>query len=139
MSDDGIGIFFILVEEVVSSGEGYLVDVFVYLLFCHADASVADGQSASFLVERYVYCEVSCLFFQFALVGESLQLLCGVDSIAHYLADEDVVVRIEKLFYYGEDVLCGNPDISFLHVLKYYVSSIFIYVITAVFATNNVP
>ena len=51
MADNGIGIFFVLLEEVICSRKSYLVDVFVNFLGSHTDAAVADGQCAGFFVK----------------------------------------------------------------------------------------
>ena len=76
---------------------------------------VGDGQRASLFVERYAHGEVAELALELAFLCQGLHLLCCVNSVGHHLTEENLVIRIEELFDYGEDVLCSNPDITFLH------------------------
>ena len=117
MSYDGVGRVLVFVEEVGNTRECYLVDVLVYFLFGHTDTAVADGQRSRLLVEFYVDGDVAHLAFKLSLVGKCLQFLRSVNGVRHHLAQEYFMVRVEKLFYHGEDVLCCNPDITFLHIV----------------------
>ena len=114
MTNNGVCVLLVFIKEVVSSRECNLIDVFVNLFLGHADTTVAHGQCAFILVDANVYGQVASLFLQLALAGKSLQLLRGIDSIAHNLTDKDVMVTIEKLFDDGEDVLGRNPDVALL-------------------------
>ena len=118
MTDDGIGRILILVEEVCHAREGNLVDVLVYFLSCHSDTTVADGQCAFVSIERDMHGQVTQIPVEIAFFFQCLQLLGSVNGIAHHLAEENLMIRIEKLFDDGEDVLCRNPDITFLHNLN---------------------
>ena len=92
MSNDGIGVLLVFVEEVGHSRESYLVDIFVYLLLGHSDAVVADGQGSGLLVEGDAHGGVAYLALEVALGSQSLELLCGVYGVGYHLAQEDVVV-----------------------------------------------
>ena len=92
MSDDGIGVVLVLVEEVGNARECDLVDIFVNLLLGHADASVADGQRAFLGVEAYAHGEVAQFALEVAAFGKRLQLLCSVDGVRHHLAEENLMV-----------------------------------------------
>ena len=115
VSDDLVGVVFVLVEEVGDARKGYLVDVLVDFFLGHSDASVADGERALVFVEADVDGQVAQLSLEVALVGECLQLLRGVDGIADHLAQEYFMITVEKFFDDGENVLGRNPDVAFLH------------------------
>ena len=55
MTDNGVGVVLVFVEEVVYAREGNLIDVLVDLFFCHADTPVADGERTFFAVQFYLY------------------------------------------------------------------------------------
>ncbi len=116
VADYGVCVIFILVKEVVRPGKRYLVNVFVDFLCGHADASVGDGDGSLVLVNADPDGEVAQLAGIVALARQCTEFLRGVAGVAHNLADENLVVAVEKLFDYGEDVLGCNPDVSCLHV-----------------------
>ena len=113
MSDNGIGIILIFLQEVVSAGEGYLVDIFVDFIGCQSQAAVGYGQGI--LAQGDVDGEVAQVALEVAHRGKGLQLLCGVHGIGHQFAEEDFVVAIQEFLDDGEYILCGYPNISFLH------------------------
>ena len=115
MSDDGIGRILVFVEEVGYTREGNLIDVLVNLLFGHTNASVADSQRLSLLVECNSDSHVAQFALEVATIGQRLHLLCGVDGIRYHLAEEYFMITVEKLFDNGEYVLCRNPNVAFLH------------------------
>ena len=55
MTDNGVGVVLVFVEEVVYAREGNLIDVLVDLFFCHADTPVADGECTFFTIQFYLY------------------------------------------------------------------------------------
>ena len=81
VTDDGIGVVLILVEEVGYAREGNLVDVFVDFFFCHADTTVADGKRSLVCIEAYAYGKVAKLAFEVAAFSKSLHLLCCVNGV----------------------------------------------------------
>ena len=115
MSDDGSGIVFILFKEFLSTGKCNLVDVFVDIFGGHAYSVVADGKSAGFFVHSHFYIHLSELSLEFAKGREGLELLSRVDSIAHELAKENLMVGIEKLLDYRKNIIGGNSDFTFLY------------------------
>ena len=115
VADDGIGVVLVLLQEVVGAREGNLVDILVNLLLGHAHAVVADGDGALLLVEADADGQVAHVAVEVALQLHGLQLLRGIDGVRHHLAEENLMVGIEKLFDDGEDVLGRNPDVTFLH------------------------
>ena len=131
MSDDGVGVVLVFVEEIVHAGECYLVDVLVYLLLGHAYTSVADGECAFVGIETHVHGEVAQFALEVATLCKGLELLCGIHGVRHHFTEENLMVGIEKLFYYGEDVLGCNPYISFLHI--------FVVLCSALSFANSVP
>ena len=52
---DGDLVILVLVEELLCSREGDLIDVLLYLLSCHPDTTVADSDSLGFGVEADAY------------------------------------------------------------------------------------
>ena len=115
VADDGVGVVLVFLQEVIGAREGNLVDVLVNLLLGHAHAVVADGDGALLLVEGDADGQVAQLAVEVALQLHGLQLLRGIDGVRHHLAQENLMVGIEELFDDGEDVLCRNPDVTFLH------------------------
>ncbi len=120
MSDNGVGVLLIFVQEVGGAAEGYLIDVAVYLVGGHADAAVGDGDGSCLGVEVDAHLEVAQLALEVALAGERLEFLRGVAGVAYNLAKENLVIAIEKLFDDGEDVLSCNPNVSTLHFILVY-------------------
>ena len=92
MTDDGIGILLILVEEVCYTRECNLVDIFIDFLLCHTDTTVADSEGTSLLVERNANGSVTYLTLEVALGSKSLQLLCSIHSVGNHLTEEDVMI-----------------------------------------------
>ena len=115
MSDNGRSVFFVFLQEVVGTGEGYLVDILVNFLGGHTDTVVAHGQCFCLGVNAYAHLEFAQLALEVALHGQGLELLCGINGVADYLAEKNLVVAVKKLLDDRENVLCGNSDISFLH------------------------
>ena len=66
MSDDRIGRILIFFKKFFRTGKSDLVDVFLHILACHADAMIADRESAGFLVDRHGDFHVAELAFVFS-------------------------------------------------------------------------
>jgi hypothetical protein len=60
-----------------------------------------------------VHGEVALFALEVAALGQGLQLLRGIDSVRYHLTQENLMVRIEKLFDDGENVLSRNPMLPF--------------------------
>ena len=117
MANDSVGCVLVFIEEVSDTRESYLVDIFVNFTRRHSDTSVADGERSLFCVETNADCEVTQIIGEIAFFFQRFHLLCSINGVAYHLAEKNFMVGIEKLFYDGEDVLCSNPDVTFLHNL----------------------
>ena len=87
-----IGILFL---ELLRSGMGNRAEIFIELVFCHADAVVADGDSSSVFIKRKVDCQsvrYIDILFDKALKGEFVK---RVRSIGNELAQEDLAIGID--------------------------------------------
>ena len=114
MTDDGLGVL-VFLEKLTGAGEGDLVDVLLDLVGRHADTPVAHGERAGLLVDDDLDLELAQLALVLTLAGERLQLLGGIHSVGHHLADENVAVAVEKFFDDGEDVLRRHTNVSCFH------------------------
>ena len=81
MADNGVGVVFEFVQEVLSARESDLVDVFVDFFGSHTDTVVADGESASFGVELNAHLQIVGFAFKFTCVGKCFEFLCSIYSI----------------------------------------------------------
>ena len=117
MADDVVGVVLVLLEEVADTREGDLVDILVDLFLSHADTMIADGDRALVGIETDTNSQVAQVFLVFALSGKCLHLLGGIDGVRYHLAEENLVIAIEKLFDDGEYILGCNPDVTFLHMI----------------------
>ena len=118
MTYDAIGCILVFFQKLFGSGKGNLVYVFVDIFGSHANTAVAHGECACFLVNGYADAEFAQFAFELAERLQGFQLLCGVDGIADELAQKYFVITVEKLFYYGENILGSNPDCAFTHNMK---------------------
>ena len=92
MTDNAVGGVLVFFEEFLGARESNLVDVFLDVVGCHADAVVADGKGAFFLVDCNGYLEVTKFALELAERGECAEFLGGVDCVRHQLAQEYFVV-----------------------------------------------
>ena len=115
MADDGIRVVLVLVEEVVGSREGNLIDVLLDFVGSHTDAVVTYCDCFSVFIDADTNLQVAHLAFEVAFAGKCLELLRGIDGVADDFANEDFVVAIEELFDDGEDILGCNPDVTLFH------------------------
>ena len=114
MADDSL--ILVLVEELLGTRECNLVDVLVDLLGGHTDTAVGDGQRLGILVGGDVDSQITQLAVHDTRRRECLEFLCCVYSIRNQFAQEDFVIRVEKLFDYGEDVFGRYPDFTCCHI-----------------------
>ena len=115
MSDNGIGIILILVQEISHARKSNLVDVFVYFFCSHTQTVVADGDGLVVLIEHNPHCQVAQFSFELSLVCKCFQLLCGVNGVAHHFTQKDFMVRIKKLFDDGKNVFRSHSNVAFLY------------------------
>ena len=76
---------------------------------------IADGDGAFVSIEIDADGEVAQFTLELALFSQGLHLLCCIDGVGYHLAEENLVIAVEKLFDDGENVLSCNPDVTFLH------------------------
>ena len=116
MPNDGIGIILIFIQEIRHTRERNLIDIFLNLLGRHTNTIIANRDGLCRLIQRDAHRQIAQFAFIIALLGQRFQLLCGINSVAHQLTQKYLMIRIEELFYHGEDILCRNPNITFLHI-----------------------
>ena len=121
VTDDGIGGVLVFLEELLGSREGDLVDVLVDFLGCHADAAVAHGERSGLLIDGDGHAQPFGRAFEFTGSREGFELLGGIDGIAHELAQENLVITVQKLLDNGENVVSRYPNCSFWHIFLYNV------------------
>ena len=114
--NDGIGIILIFIQEIGHTRERNLIDIFLNLLGRHTNAVITNRDGLCRLIQRDAHRQIAQFAFIIALLGQRFQLLRGIDSVAHQLAQKYLMIRIEELFNHGEDVLSRNPNITFLHI-----------------------
>ena len=114
MTYDITGHILVLLQELSCTGKCYLIDEFVHFFGCHADSAVGNGQCILLIISGYPDGQISQLTFQFTGIGQCLHLLSSIHRIGHYLPEEDLVVRIEKLLDNGENIFCCHPYLTFL-------------------------
>src|SRR5690606_1481899 len=85
-------------EEAARAGAGDRADVGDDLVAVHADAGVADGQGAGVAVVGDLDAQVAVTGQQFGLAQRlEAQLVAGVGGIGDQLAQEDLLVRVERV------------------------------------------
>ena len=92
MTDDGIGLILIFIEEISNAREGNLIDVFVNFLLCHSDSMVTDSERTLVFIEEDLNLQVVCIAFEVTLLSKSLQLLRSIHSVGNHLAKENFMV-----------------------------------------------
>ena len=115
VSDDGIGIVFIFIQEVIGAGERDLVDVLVYFFFCHTQSPVAHRDGTVVLVHFDTDFQFARFALEVSFVGQCFQFLRGVYGVRHDFTDKDFMIAVQELFDDGEYVLGRYPNVSFLH------------------------
>ena len=92
MTDNGIGVILVLVEEVVHTRESNLIDVFVNLFFCHTDSTIADGERALFTVQLYLNGQITQFAFVVTTISQRLQLLRSIHSVRYHFTKKDLMI-----------------------------------------------
>ncbi len=115
VTDDSVGVVLIFIKEVCDTRESYLIDILIYLLSSHTQTMVADGDGLSILVKRHTHGQVTEFALEITFFSKSLYLLGGINSVGYHLAEENLVITIEKLFDDGEYVFGCYPNITFTH------------------------
>ena len=92
MTDNGICVVLIFVEEVGNARESNLIDVLVDFFLCHTYTAVADSKCSLISIKIYVNCEVAKFAFKVATFGKCLNLLCCVNSVGNHFAKENFMI-----------------------------------------------
>ena len=103
MANDGVVFLLVLLQEILGTGEGHLVDVALHLIGRHANAVVADGDGLGLTIHR----DQDGSVIPFAAVaghGGHAALADGVDAIAHKLPKKHLVAGINGLLDDRENV-----------------------------------
>ena len=103
MANDGVVFLLVLLQEILGTGEGHLVDVALHLIGRHANAVVADGDGLGLTIHR----DPDGSVIPFAAVaghGGHAALADGVDAIAHKLPKKHFVAGINGLLDDRENV-----------------------------------
>ncbi len=76
------------------------------LLGTHADAVVADGQRLGGGIEAHVHLQLGRVFVERSVVQRlEAQFVAGVRRVGHQLAQEDLLVRIQRVGHQVQDLL----------------------------------
>ena len=111
----------VLLDEVERAGERYLADVLSDLFLGHADAVIRDGEGARRLVDRYGYPVLLVLEpLDLAEGGKTLQLRDSVTGVRDYLAEENLLLRVQPLLDYREYMLDLDGNSAFFGVLCFF-------------------
>ena len=92
MTDNGICVILVLVEEVVHTRESNLIDVFVNLFFCHTDTTVTDGKRTLFAIQFYLNGQITQLAFVVTTISQRLQLLRSIHSVRYHFTKKDLMI-----------------------------------------------
>ena len=81
VTDDGVGIVLVFLQEVIGTGEGNLVDVFVDFFGCHTQTTVTDGDGTVVLVGFYADGQIAQFPFELTGSRQCFQFLSGIYGI----------------------------------------------------------
>ena len=110
-----IGIVLVFVEEFFRTRESNLVDVFVYLVGCHAHAVVGNSYRTGLFIDCDIDFQIACFTLELSYRGQSFHFLASVHGIGNHLAQKYFMVGIQEFFYDGENILGSNPYVSLFH------------------------
>ena len=123
VADDGLVL--ILGHKLLGTREGDLVDVAVHLVGRHTDTVVTNRQDALLGIDLHLDLQVARLALPCALRRERAQLLRGIDGIRNQLTQENLVVRIQKLFNDRKDIFRSHSNGSVSHIFLCFVVCVF--------------
>ena len=86
------GVVFVFLHELLCTREGYLVDVLVNLLLCHAYSVVTHGYCLLAFIYKYAHARVTQFSLHFAYRTQCLQFLCRIYCIAYQLTEKYLMV-----------------------------------------------
>ena len=113
VADDRVALALVLLQEILGTGEGHLVDVALHLIGVHADAVVRDGERLGLAVDADVDQSFGALA---AVAGHRRHpaLADGIHAVAHQLPQEHLVAAVDGLLDDREDVLGVDLDLTLL-------------------------
>ena len=114
VTNDSHLVVLILIEELLCSREGYLIDVLLDLLSSHTDTTVTDSDRLSISIEANGDLQVTQLTLELACRGQCTQLLRSIYGIGYQLTKENIMFTVEELLDDGEDVLTRHPNLTLL-------------------------
>ena len=79
MTNDGIGVILIFLQEVVGSRKRNLIDVFVYFFCCQADTMIGYGNRI--LTQRHVHSQITGFTLKLTDRSQCFKLLRSIDGI----------------------------------------------------------
>ena len=141
----------IFLQKFAGRAERYLVDVFINLLARHTYTVISYGDClyslllTLFLARKLgfsnydIYCQVAEFVLEFSLGCESLHLLSRIHGICHYLADENIVIAVEKFLDYRKNVFGGYTDFTLSLILCHIVSVLFVIVVRTQAMSKRIP
>jgi hypothetical protein len=114
VADDGVfcGGVLILFDEILSTGEGHLVDVLLHLVSGHADAGIGHAEGFLVLIQLDFDFGTADIAVVVPGAGRHGQLLDGVYGVGNQLPQEDFVLRVKGFFNNRKNILGMNRDIA---------------------------
>ena len=101
----------IILEELLGAGESDLIDISLHLVGGHADAGIGDANLLVLLVHGHGNGH------RLLRAGvEHAELGDGVAAVAHDLAQEDILIRIQPALDNGHNILRVDRYAAFFHV-----------------------
>ena len=113
VADDGVAFMLVLLQELLGTGEGHLVDVATHLIGRHADAVVTDGEGLGLPVDADPDHPLGTLV---AVPGHGRQaaFVDGIEAVADQLPEEDLMAGVDGLLDDRKDVFRMDLDLSLL-------------------------
>ena len=111
VADDRVVLALVLLQEILGTGKGHLVDVALHLIGVHADAVVRDGQRLGLAVDADVDQPLRALA-AVASHRRHAPLADGIHAIAHQFPQEHLMAAVDGLLDDREDVLGVDLDLT---------------------------
>ena len=92
MTDDGLCLVLILVQELLCAGESNLVDEFVHLFGCHADTVVGNGERLFLFINSNAHTKVAQVALHFTYGRERFQFRRCINGIGNQFTEKNLVV-----------------------------------------------
>ena len=113
----GLAVAAVLGLEGHGAALGYHAEVLLELVLRHAYAVVADGERAGLLVGAYQDAEVLAAHAHLVVGQRPVgQLVYGVRGVGDYLAQEDLLVRVDGVDHQVEQALALGLELLLGHL-----------------------